>query len=583
MDSTPLIGTFKKYNLKTAILFYFITILFSLASVDSFGQKSYKLKLYYNTISKKKPTIKINTKAADSLKIINQLTKITTTIRSIGYVEANLDSLVFTNKEAKAYFNPGTLYQWQELKPGNTDWKDIPNIDFRFINFKNRNFNYNQLINLEESVIVALENTGYPFAWVQLADINIINNRITATLNIYKEQLVTIDTIILKGYKDISTQYIEHATGIRIGEPYNEQAIQQIDKQLSKLSFARLGKASGVIFHGNKATIVINLRKKSSNRFDGIIGFQPSTITGQALSITGDLNLKLNNILKSGELIQLRWESPGNKSQSLKLKLVYPYIFNSAFGLGGDFSLDKRDSLFLNIEGTPSIIFSKNASATLSLYGHFFSSKSLITNPKNKPTNVSSSAIGLALNINQLDYPFNPRKGYLIHINSDIGNSSSNSAISTDSLKTSSYRFRFQSKASIYFAFGQRSTLKFANASAFIKNPNLYQSELYRIGGFSTLRGFDEQSLFADFYSIFTLEYHYLLNRNSYLGAFYDIAPLTNSINRGIGGNYQSFGFNFSFATKAGIFNLAYALGKYPYTGIQFRTAKIHFGYTSLF
>jgi hypothetical protein len=44
-----------------------------------------------------------------------------------------------------------------------------------------------------------------------------------------------------------------------------------------------------------------------------------------------------------------------------------------------------------------------------------------------------------------------------------------------------------------------------------------------------------------------------------------------------------SFGAGISFETKAGIFNLTYALGKQLNNPIILRAAKIHFGIVSLF
>ena len=44
----------------------------------------------------------------------------------------------------------------------------------------------------------------------------------------------------------------------------------------------------------------------------------------------------------------------------------------------------------------------------------------------------------------------------------------------------------------------------------------MFQNELFRIGGLKTLRGFDEESIFASVYSIFTLEYRFILEQNSY-------------------------------------------------------------------
>ena len=54
-----------------------------------------------------------------------------------------------------------------------------------------------------------------------------------------------------------------------------------------------------------------------------------------------------------------------------------------------------------------------------------------------------------------------------------------------------------------------------ANKTGYLESPGVFENELYRIGGLKTLRGFDEDSIFASFYTIGPLETRYLLERNS--------------------------------------------------------------------
>ena len=52
----------------------------------------------------------------------------------------------------------------------------------------------------------------------------------------------------------------------------------------------------------------------------------------------------------------------------------------------------------------------------------------------------------------------------------------------------------------------------------------------------------------------------------------------TDFSNRPIG-----IGAGMTFETKAGLFGISYALGKLDDTAFEFRTAKVHFGFVSLF
>jgi outer membrane protein assembly factor BamA len=115
-------------------------------------------------------------------------------------------------------------------------------------------------------------------------------------------------------------------------------------------------------------------------------------------------------------------------------------------------------------------------------------------------------------------------------------------------------------------------------------NQNLFTNELYRLGGLNLMRGYTDESVFVSGYSIFTLEYRFLLEQNSFLFAFTDGGYYQRKVVTGFDDFVPySFGAGISFETKIGIFSLVYALGNEFDNNIQFRNAKIHFGITNYF
>ena len=104
------------------------------------------------------------------------------------------------------------------------------------------------------------------------------------------------------------------------------------------------------------------------------------------------------------------------------------------------------------------------------------------------------------------------------------------------------------------------------------------------LGGNQLLRGFDEESIFATNYVLGTIEYRYLIGQNSYFFVFGDMAYLKNKTNENDFSNRPiGVGAGMTFETKAGIFGISYALGKLEKTAFEFRAAKVHFGFVSLF
>ena len=98
------------------------------------------------------------------------------------------------------------------------------------------------------------------------------------------------------------------------------------------------------------------------------------------------------------------------------------------------------------------------------------------------------------------------------------------------------------------------------------------------------LRGFNEESILASVYSVGSLEYRYLVGVNSFLFTFVDGGWAKNDVpGYALNSFYLGIGAGLAFETKAGIFNMSYAVGKQGNNPFEFSQAKIHLGYVNFF
>ncbi|HYE54705.1 MAG TPA: BamA/TamA family outer membrane protein, partial [Chitinophagaceae bacterium] len=128
------------------------------------------------------------------------------------------------------------------------------------------------------------------------------------------------------------------------------------------------------------------------------------------------------------------------------------------------------------------------------------------------------------------------------------------------------------------------STFKAGLQAGWFQSPAVFRNELFQIGGYRILRGFDEESIFASQYAVGTAEYRYLVDRNSFFFAFIDAGWANNtqsSVRQKTG--FIGAGLGLAFETKAGIFNISYAAGKRSDTKFDLRQSKIHLGYVNFF
>ena len=512
-----------------------------------------------------------------------------------GYLAARTDSIRQDSTHQTVFINAGTTYNWAQLGPGNVDDEILNYAGYRKKNYRGNKFKVKEVARIQERILIWCENNGYPFASVRLDSVEFQEDHsISAGLYLQKNRFTKIDSIEVKGNLKLSDAFLYSYIGIAPGDPYDESKVAAISKRIQELSFAKETKPFTIVFTESYTKLTLFLDKKKAGQFDGIIGIQPDN-DGNVL-FTGDVRLKLQNSLRRGEIFEFNWRKLQTQTQDMKARISYPYLFRTPAGLDYNIKLYKRDTTFLHVQqqfglnyvfyGNSGIrAYVKNISSSLQSTAGM---ETLTVLPVN--ADISAISYGLGARIERLDYRFAPRKGFVLDGSWDIGtrtirkNPGLNPAV-YEGLKLKTQQYAFTATAEKYWRIGKRSTIKTGIQSAWIFNSGiLFHNELYRIGGLNTLRGFDEESIFASSYAVSTAEYRFMLEQNSWFFLFVDGAWYENSSKDGWDTDTPyGFGTGVTFETKAGIFALTYALGSRYQQPVQFRSGKIHVGFIGLF
>lgn len=274
-----------------------------------------------------------------------------------------------------------------------------------------------------------------------------------------------------------------------------------------------------------------------------------------------------------------------------------------------NFDLFKKDSSFVNINLLLGASYSVSATNTGSVFIQSWTSNLLTvdtmqvkyTRKLPQQADISSIQFGITYDLYSTDYRFNPRKGNELNLVMSAGTKKVkvNHIIAElydeqdpdfkfgslyDSVQLKSYQFRIKLSAAHFFPLSRVSTIKAGLQAGWIESPNIFRNELFQLGGYKSLRGFDEESEYASGYSVGTAEYRYLMGRNSFLFVFLDAGWTRNSSLPSIPSfTYLGLGAGMAFETKAGIFNLSWAVGKRSDGNLNLRQSKIHLGYINYF
>lgn len=549
-------------------------------------KKNYKLKIV-SPNSKKV----ISNNFSDSLILIDYLNSYRNKFITKAYIESGFDSIVWKDT-VFAYFNKGEKYFWGNVKIDN-NINIIPRSSFK--NFQENN--KIKLIDVEkeiEQTLVFLENNGYPFCKIKFDSLSIKNNKIDAKIIIEKNKLITVDSINIKGNTNTSLKYLKLYLNIKEGSYYNEKNIVSINNKIRNLSFINIKKPTEVYFYKDKVKINIFADKKPVNRFDGILGVVPNDKTTGKLAVTGELKMLLKNSFGRGETIIAEWQKTDAESQKLNVELEYPYIFNSIIGLNGLFNLLKQDTSFLNIRSRGGVNFLLPQNKNITVFAESKVSNLLSVSKYENATVLPDFAdtklilYGLGIGAKKTDRAYLPKKGYQVYIEAAYGNKTikKNAKLPSelyDNISFISAQFESKIRSSIFLKLSKHISSNISANAIYINNEKLFQNELYRFGGLNSLRGFNENELYADFVSFGTFQVNYYYEEYSSFYIFSDLAYYENHVNNFIHDTPMGIGIGTNFSTKAGIFTVSYALGKQFNNSFQFNSARIHIGYVSMF
>lgn len=575
-----------------------VTVVAETVAQARFGSYTVQLHSPDDQVKEKRIRSWANLKTAypDSMLALQALAQVPKELMFRGFPEANLDSVKWRGDTCTAYLHLGRQMVFGGIEPGNIPEEVLRKSGYRARLFEGKAFRTERLVSLKRSLVRYYEDRGFPFAEVSLTDMSLRNDTVRASLGLTKNAEFRMDSIVVKGKSKIKESYLKNYLGIKTKDRYNESRISEISTRLKEIPFVTETEKPQVLFHENKATVYVFLNRKRASQFDGILGILPDNANPGDVLITGEIKLKLLSALNRGELIDLQWRKMQARTQNLNIHLAYPFLFNTPFGLEGTFELYKRDSLFLNLKGVIGIQYHLVGNDHIKVFADIRSTdvlaRSTLRNIQTaNPDNVDSRTqlYGFGYRMQRLDYRLNPRKGLDLYAEASAGNKrilfdSDIGAERYAGLQENSLLINAVLQASYFIPIPNRSTVMIGVKGAMMRNENLFESEIYRIGGLRTLRGFDEESIYASLYAIGTIEYRFLLNLDSYIFIFADGAYYENrAVNRRITDRPIGFGLGISFSTKIGVFSLTYALGKQFDNPIDARAGKIHFGISSFF
>lgn len=453
---------------------------------------------------------------------------------------------------------------------------------------------------LEKDLNYILEkynSSGFPLAKVSIDSIFIYGQQRAASatetgdslgiaLRIDEGNRIRIDAVRIEGNTETKDYVILHALRIPPGTYFNEDQLQQAKQRLQKLGFFQSVSDPEIFSSGDTTGILVKVVEGNTNTFDGIIGYVPSQL-GQSGYFTGMIDISMQNLFGTGRKFRAMWHQETKLTQQLEIGYAEPYILGYPVNAELDFAQRQQDttSVTRNFGVSGIFLFSDNFNGNLSISTV---STTPLQNASNNYLVYESNVLNLGLGItyDTRDEVYSPRHGALYQTQLLFGQKRifGPTQLITSNTQLNSYTQHLSVDLSLFHKLFARQIIAVGIHGEGVTGTELDQSDMYRLGGTNTIRGYIENQFIASKAAWTNIEYRFATGRESFFFGFVDAGyiyrqgdPVASSPSSSQ--SVYGYGVGAQVETGIGILKASYALGK----GDSFVEGKIHFGIVNQF
>ncbi len=442
-----------------------------------------------------------------------------------------------------------------------------------FLSLKKDFFTRN-LDSLKKVIHQKYKEKGFAFNRVKTKYLGIQDKIPWVQVDVIIHQQRKIDGFVLKGYEKLPRRFVKNLEKEFRGRIYDEKNILTINQRLVSHPFVALEKPPQTLFTKDSTQVYLFLRKKKSNTFDGMLGFGNNA--SEKFSLNGNLHVDFKNLMNGFEKISIFWQRNPDRGQTFDLQTDVPYLLKSNIGINTRINVFRQDSTFANVKILPSLYYQISHRQKIGIRGNFEVS-SVLAAQYSQGQDYDKKGLGLWYEFSE------PTDIELFLYKTRI-------LLEGDWLKTSYTQSAKNVGQSRYFLLAERNLqlignhyLNIKTETAFLNTQaELSTNELFRVGGWNSFRGFNENSLLGDLYAFGGAEYRYLVNRQAFFDVFAQYGFLHNRVAH-LRSTLYSFGLGFNFFLPVGLMSFQISNGTSSGNPIQFNETKIHWGILTRF
>ena len=415
---------------------------------------------------------------------------------------------------------------------------------------------------------------GYSFSRIKSKYKGKKNGFPVIELDINKNDKRTIDGFVVKGYERVPKRFIKNLEKEFKGKTYDDKNLIAVNKSFQSHPFVTLERQPQTLFTKDSTNIYLFLEKKKTNTFDGVIGFGNDKTN--KFTLNGTMNVNFRNMFNGFEAISLYWQRNPDRGQTFDLQVDIPYLFKSNIGLNTKVNIYRQDSTFANVKFLPSFYYHLNNRNKVGLRGTLETS-SIIDSLYTQGKDYNKRGIGIWYEMTEpTDIDL-----FLYKTKISAGYDFLTTTYTKDNIKATQNQFYFYGEHNYHISGNHFLNIK-GEGRMMDSKMEFSTNELFRFGGWNSMRGFNENSLAADYFYYGGLEYRYLIGNQAFFDLFGQYGQLNNkSLN--VKPKLYSVGLGFNFFIPIGLMSFQLSNGNEFGNPFKFNDIKIHWGILSRF
>ena len=556
---------------------YIYILFFSCFSYGIVGQNlELKIRAVDTTQTPILNQIKFNTNHKLEATLYKEITSIQNTLKKEGYFITTIDTILVSDKKYEAVFNLGKktneIIIINKLKPEErTQLYGAPKISKSAID--SIHIKTNEFDEFTNQLLEQIDKRGKSFSEITYVNPILKNDTLIIELTFSDSKNRTIDKVTVKGYEEFPKKFIRQLFKIEAETVFSKRKMKEISTLTKSLDFIKEKRAPEVLFKKDSTHLYLFIEKSETSSFDGIINFA-SKENEEGLLLNGNLDLKLNNILNTGEKFELFWNRVAQEKSEFNITSDIPYLFNTPVTLAMGFNLYRQDSTFLNTSFNLVTHYELNSRSKTSLFYSNEKSSALLSTSDLTIDSFTNYFIGIGYQIEGIANNELFKKNYSLAFVSKFGKRKNEN--------TNQTQFQFEVLSSINLPTSTKSYFNIRTETKILKSNNYLINELYRIGGANSIRGVNEQSIFTNMYAFANIEFRYLTSASSYLYTITDIGFYNNSLTDKLN-NVYGLGGGYRFKLNNNFVDLGYVIGNNSNNQIKLNKSKLIVRWTTYF